>query len=284
MGRKKSTAEKQEKKTPTRLAPITEGTEPWKVLKSVIRDMVAENATRFGHLKDCAIRLWWAKDWKVDADNICVGAMCCKASELDRLLAEEGAGESPAIFIKLPKVNWPRLDQAEKEFRLYHELCHIRPALTSDGKQKRDSKDRLLWRTGKHPIVAFHEEIAKWGVERVLGHNGSVVRQIQDADRPLLAAMEKGDGDDQPAADDPTKPDAWKRWGIAKLDLTPAAEEFMVDCGFKTLGKLSEAMNAEPGRWDQGMKANTARKPPNFRERVEENFREFWAAHPEFAT
>lgn len=276
MGRKRTTTEKQEKKTPTKLAPISEGTEPWKVLKSVIKDMVAENAKRFGHLKDCAIRLWWAKDWKVDADGICVGAMCCKASELDRLLAEEGAGESPAIFIKLPKTTWPHLDQAEKEFRLYHELCHIRPALASDGKQKRDSKDRMLWRIGKHPIVAFHEEIAKWGVERVLGHNGAVVKQIETADRPLLALAENVEEADA------SKPDGWKRLGIGKLDMPATVEQYVVDAGCRTIGALTKHMTDHGEFWDKYLTVGGQRKPANFRTKIEDAFVEFWATHPEY--
>lgn len=293
MGRKKSLGEKLEKKTPTKLAPISPNTEPWKVLKATIKEMVAEDETRFGHLQNCKLRLFWAKDWKADADGIVIGAQVCKANEIDRLLVEggEGKGESPDIFIKLPKVQWPKLDQDEKTHRLYHELCHIRPALDTAGNQKRDSLDRPLWRLGRHPITAFHEEIKRFGVDRVLGHNGRIVELIATIDRPLLAAMEKAnaaeDAADESAAAAGSKTvatdaDGWKRMAITELQLPPAVESYVIAAGYRRIGKFSEYMADKADFWDRDLKVGGQRKPPRFREAIEEAFLGFWRDHPEY--
>jgi hypothetical protein len=292
-------SEKLEKKIQTKLAPISPNTEPWKVLKATIKEMVAEDEVRFGHLQNCKLRLFWAKDWKADADQIVVGAQVCKANEIDRLLVEggEGKGESPDIFIKLPKTQWPKLDQDEKTHRLYHELCHIRPALDTAGNQKRDSLDRPLWRLGRHPITAFHEEVERFGVDRVLGHNGTILKSIETADRPLLAAMEKAnaaeDAADESAAAAGSMPaskstnidtdaDGWKRLAITELQLPPAVETFVISAGYRRIGKFSEYMAEKADFWDRDLKVGDQRKPPNFRAKIEEAFLTFWKDHPEY--
>ena len=310
MGRKKSTAEKQEKKSPVKLAPISPNTEPWKVLRATIKEMVAENPGRFGHLENCKLRLFWAKDWKADADGVVIGAQVCKANEIDRLLVEagEGKGESPDIFIKLPKTQWPKLDQDEKTHRLYHELCHIRPALDTAGNQKRDSLDRPLWRLGRHPITAFYEEVKRFGVDRVLGHNGTILKSIEVADRPLLAEMERSD-DAKNAASSGSKSrnapvagaandsgtsttaastaadtdaDGWKRLAITELQLPPAVESFVISAGYRRIGKFSEYMAEKGEFWDKDLRVGGQRKPANFREKIEEAFLDFWKDHPEY--
>lgn len=299
MGRKKGTGEKKTKKTPTKLEPIRrinagKVTEPWKLMESLRDEMAKSNADRFGHLPSCRLRMFWCKDWKADPDGIIVGAAVCKASELDRILVEEDGrgekerGETPDVFVKLPKSQWPHLADEEKRHRLFHELCHIRPALDANGKQKMDAKDRPLWRLGRHPIVAFPEEIQEFGIERVIGHNEAIKFAKDSADRPLLAVAEKKEAEraaeNAPDDGDTTKPDAWKRWQIARFELPPLVEQFVVEAGIKTIGALQRWIADHGDFWDRDMEVSGMRKPPNFRARIEEANAAFWEAHPEFST
>lgn len=161
-------------------------TEPWAIMERLLKE-----CREFDPIKLCRIRLFWQKSWKVDADGIATGAMVSKASEIDRNLVESSGGETPDVIIKIAEKVWPHLNDQGKERVIYHELCHIHPALDSLGEQKYDSKDRPLWRIGRHPVTAFAEEIARYGVDTVLGTNASIVDAGQAADAPLLAEAEK---------------------------------------------------------------------------------------------
>ncbi len=185
MRRKKASTEKQPKKTAVKLRAIPRKhagkiTEPWAIMEGLI-----EECCFFAPLKIAKIKLWWQKDWKVDVDGIATGAQCSKASEMDRILAEEASGETVDLFIKLPETQWATLDEREKERRIFHELCHFKPANDSNGNQKRDAKDRLLWRLSRHPITAFAQEIERFGVDEVLGANAKIVEAIRHAERPM---------------------------------------------------------------------------------------------------
>lgn len=281
MARKRSSGEKKEKRTPVRLSPIPRKhagkiTEPWATLERIVTEMAESNPVRFGHLEDCKVRLLWTKDWKADADGIVVGAQVCKANEVDRILVEESNGESPDIFIKLPKDQWPHLDATEKDHRLYHELCHIRPARDSNGEQKRDTKERLLWRLGRHPIACFPEEIDRFGVERVIGHNAAIQAAAETAVRPMTKLF---DAAEEKASD---KGD-WRRKSITALEMPPNVEIYVSNAGIKTVGALSDHMARHGDFWDKELKVGGERKPPNFRIKIEEAFADFWAEHPEYA-
>ena len=158
MGRKRASGSiKPEKKTATKVQPIPRKhsgkiTEPYAIMES----MIAEKPC-FEHLKVAKIKLWGQKDWKADVDGIATGAQCCKASELDRNLSEESKNGTVDLFIKLPRDQWSTLDETEKQHRIFHELCHFRPAMNAEGNQKQDTKDRLLCRLRRHPVVAFYE-------------------------------------------------------------------------------------------------------------------------------
>lgn len=281
MGRKKSSTEKKQKKTPVKLAPIPrrsggKAVQAWLILDRLVKEMAQANESRFGHLKNCRLKLWWTKDWKADPDGVVVGAQVCKAGELDRLLVEENNGESPDVFIKLPRDQWPHLDAAEKEHRIFHELCHIRPALDSNGKQKVDAKDRLLWRLGRHPIACFPEEIEKFGVERVIGHNASIIASAEIAARPLLKKFDEAEAKAKPSG-----AKEWLLWPVSKLELPPAIEDFIVQAGIRTLGEFAEHQKHHGDFWDKDIQVKGLRKPPNFRARIENAYDEFWAEHPE---
>ncbi len=285
MAQRKNSGEKKAKKTPVRLSPIPRKhggrvTEPWETLERLVAEMAAADERRFGHLQNCKIRLYWVKDWKADADGIAVGSQVRKANELDRLLVEDGKGETPDIFVKLPRDQWQYLDQTERDHRLYHELCHIRPVVDSNGQQKRDTKDRLLWRLGRHPIAAFPEEIARFGVERVLGHNAAIVRAAETAARPMMKAFDAAE--EKARANGDGQKDAWRRWGIARLGLDPVVEGYVAKAGFATIGALSAFMATHGDFWDRDVKVGGESRPRNLRAKVEAAYGQFWQTHPEF--
>jgi hypothetical protein len=250
MGRRRSTGERPEKKLPLKVKLIPRKhagkvTEPWSIMERLISE-----CANLEHLKAAKIRLWWQKDWKPDADNIATGAQVCKASEIDRNLVEDTGGESPDIFIKLPQLQWPSLDDVEKEHRIFHELCHVKAAKDANGKQKRDAKDRLLWRLGRHPIAAFHEEVDRYGVDRVVGHNSAVIDSIRLADRPmekLFDQAEKSGDEKKPAAvkGKASGPAEWRNWVIGVLGQhgLPAGKVKLLEAAFDDrLGKLMDSL------------------------------------------
>ena len=216
-----------DKRTPIKIRPIQRKasgkiTEPWAILERLLAEV-----STFSPIRNCRVRLYWQKDWKQDVDGIAVGAMACKASELDRNLVEESGGETPDIFIKLPEKQWPQLDDKEKERRIFHELLHIHPAKDSNGGQKSDSKDRPLWRLGRHPIATFHEEIARYGAEMVIGSNQRVLDAMRASDQPLLAHAEKeaaaADGEAKTPVKPPLAAGDWEGIDVAEVPDMPAA-------------------------------------------------------------
>lgn len=274
MGRKRQSGEKPEKKTPIKIRMIPRKhagkiTEPWVIMEK----MIAEKPC-FGQLQCCKPRLVWAKDWKADVDGIATGAQVSKASELDRNLSEESAGETVDVFIKLPEQAWPTLDEIEKRHRIFHELCHIRPACNAKGEQKRDAKDRLLWRMRRHPITAFHEEIEEFGIERVIGHNGKVLESISHAERPMerlfdqaearATAAGRNDNGQQLAATpgDPDTDDSWKKMSLAAAAFKANHQDALEAAGIQTLGELQEKMNRHGGFWCKELGINGRFKEP----------------------
>ena len=191
--RKKSSGPVEPKRSPIKVYPIPrisrdtkKPTEPW-----VILDKLLEKST-FRPIRMCSIKLWWQKDWKVDADGIATGATVCKASEIDRNLVEEHApkGVSLDINIRIAEKAWQHYSDKKKEQLIFHELCHVHPAKNAKGEQKYDMKNRPLWRIGRHPISTFPEELAEYGEEAVIGNNQAVLDAMHKASEPLLAAAE----------------------------------------------------------------------------------------------
>ena len=273
MGRRNSSGgEKQEKKSPIKIKPIPRKhagkiTAPWALMERLIAEV-----SEFAHLKVAKIKLWWQKDWKADVDGIAIGAQVCKASEVDRNLVEESSGETVDLFIKLPEKVWPTLNDTEKEHRMFHELCHIMPALNANGDQKRDSKDRLLWRLRKHPITAFHEELERFGIERVIGHNSAILTSIESADRPMEKIFDESE---KKAADNSS---GWQELSIHELGLPELIAKKVTDAGHLTIGKLSKLMNDHGQWWPKEIPGIGEASG----EKIENAFANFWKKHPEY--
>lgn len=251
MGRKaKLNGVMEEKKSPIKIKPIPRKhagkiTAPWALMERLISEVPA-----FAHLKVAKIKLWWQKDWKADIDGIAIGAQVCKASEVDRNLAEESNGETVDLFIKLPEAVWPTLDETEKEHRMFHELCHIMAAKNANGDQKRDSKDRLLWRLRKHPITAFHEEIDRFGMDRVIGHNEAILESVETADRPMEKLFDEAEKKATGKHGKSTKnsDESWRQNSLAAAGFTEKQIDAMEAASIHTLGELQDAMTRH-GEW-----------------------------------
>jgi len=267
MGRRKKSADgtKEPKKTPVKLRAIPRKhagkiTEPWAIMERLI-----EEVEEFHALKPATFVLLWRKDWKPDVDKVVTAAQIRRASEIDRTLA----GYDLAMM--LPETAWKGWEDTDKEWRIFHELCHVRPVLDTEDNQVRDEKDRLQWRLRKHPITAFPAEIDRYGLERVLGSSERMLKAVEDADRPLIAAME------QAGATGGSDPADWRKLPIDKLGLT---ESVLAKCGEKdvlTLGDFQEFQAKHGEFWAKqlGLKGNQAAS-------VMDAWERFWAEHPEF--
>jgi len=106
------------------------------------------------------IALAWRKGTKADVDGHVVLGRCVKASELQRELAVWD------FVILLNHEVWNDKDfTVDKQSALLdHELCHCEQVLDAEGDQKKDSNDRLLWRTRRHDIEEFHSIVQRHGV------------------------------------------------------------------------------------------------------------------------
>ncbi|MBN2579129.1 MAG: hypothetical protein JXB10_09075 [Pirellulales bacterium] len=280
MGRKRKNenVEAKEKKSPIKVKPIPrmhagKVTEPWRIMERLIAE-----CTEFAHLKVAKIKLWWQRDWKADVDGIATGAQVCKASEIDRNLAEESSGETVDLFIKLPEVQWPTLDDAEKEHRLYHELLHIMSAKDFNGNQKRDSKDRLLWRLRKHPIQAFHEEIERYGADKVIGHNAAIVASIAHAERPMEKIFDRAEEGDSQGDKKTPDTNGWRKVRIDSIGLSTRYRKAFEEAGIKTLGKASDIQQKHGDFWQREISGLGDKG----REEYEDRMATFWGEHPEY--
>jgi len=248
MGKTKKTANgKQEKKTPVKLRPIQRTdagkiTEPWVILERLL-----EKCPCFKPIREVNIRMYWTRDWKPDVDGVVTGAMCAKASEKDRLAAEEAKKAVPDADVILPQTVWPTLDDTEKEQRIFHELCHIAFSKDSKGEVKRTTKDWPVVRIRRHPIVAFPEEVERFGAERVLGRYRSMAEAVEHAEMPLL----RNSGSNG----HPAKP--WRQRDVDSLrDVDPKISEAKIknlhEAKLDTLGELADKMDRESTWWYKG--------------------------------
>jgi len=255
-----------EKRVPIKLRPVLRKhkgkiTEPYQIMERLLKE-----CDEFEPIHEAHIRLYWRKGWQADVDGVVVGAQCAKATDRERLFAEE-SGEKVDLIILLPEDTWPTLDDAEKEHRLYHELCHFAPALDSNGDQKQDEKDRPLWRLKRHPIVAFPSEVRRYGADAVLHRNETLAEALEAIDRPLL-----GGGNGQPAED-------WRGLPIvAHLAIPTGTMKALERKGIETLGQLTDTINRHPQGWHTGVPGVGSAAA----EKVADAYERFWAAHPEF--
>jgi hypothetical protein len=254
MGRKrKEQGQKEPKRTPTKVQAIPRKsggklTEPWAILERLLADHAA-----FQQIRHCRVKLWWQKDPKVDADGIATGATVCKANEIDRNLSEESAGgESLDIFIKLARDAWQHYPEKKKEQVIFHELCHVHPARDGNGEQKQDTKGRLLWRIGRHPISTFHEELSEYGAEAVIGNNQAVLDAMRAASAPLLAEAEKN-AKAREAIQRLTPKQRAESVG-ALPGITSAVIDMLNTANIGTLGELHAALIDDPEWWFKKVK------------------------------
>jgi hypothetical protein len=259
-----------EKRVPIKLRPVARKhagkiTEPYRIMERLLAE-----CDEFEPIREAKIRMYWRKDWQADVDGVIVGAQCAKASDRERLLAEEH-GESVDLIILLPEKAWPTLDDTEKEHRLYHELCHFAPALDSNGDQKQDEKDRPLWRLKRHPITAFPSEVRRYGVDRILDHNGRMLEAAEASDTPLFNAQ-NGDGK--------TRDTGWRVRPIdGNLDIPAGTIKALERKGIVTLGELTDTINVSPMAWHVGVPGVGAAAA----QKVSDAYAAFWAKHPEYA-
>lgn len=261
-----------EKRVPIKLRPVArmhkgKVTEPYRIMERLLSE-----CDEFQPIREAKIRLYWRKDWQADVDGVIVGAQCAKASDRERLLAEEH-GESVDLVILLPEKAWPTLGDVEKEHRLYHELCHFAPALDSNGVQKKDEKDRPQWRLKRHPITAFGSEVERYGADRVLGHNEIMLDAAEASDMPLFNG---GNGESQA----PAGKSGWRfREILGNLDIPAGTLKALHRKDIMTLGELTDLINRNPQHWHEsvpGVGAAAAVK-------VADAYQAFWGAHPEYA-
>jgi len=257
-----------EKRVPIKLKPVLRKhagkiTEPYRIMERLL-----DECEEFEPIKDAHIRMYWRKDWQADVDGVVVGAACAKATDRERLFAEEG-GETVDLIILLPEETWPTLKDEEKEHRLYHELCHFAPALDSNGDQKQDEKDRPQWRLKRHPIVAFPTEVVRYGVEAILQRNERLAAQLEAIERPLLAG---GDTNGQ-------RDTGWRALLIAgNLDIPAGTLKALERKGIETLGELTDTINTSPLAWHVGVPGVGAAAA----QKVSDAYSDFWTAHPEY--
>ena len=134
-----------------------------------------------------------------------------------------------------------------------HELYHAAPDLDRHGKQKINAREALCWRMRKHYFQEHREIVERYGAEACFGLNDAAKKAVEEADRPLLAAIEqsghKADG----------KPSDWRKAGLEALQLhskkiTDAHLEKLRDAGMPNLGELARRMDDEPGVWARGLR------------------------------
>jgi len=262
-------------------------TDPYRILQELIDEHRDD-------LKEAKIEILWRSGWRSDADGFTQMLAVKKAGDVDRALSVKAD-----FAVLLNKENFPRLNDRLKTVFMHHALCHMKPMMDSDGEQKQDDKGRKMWRIVKrHDIEQFSEIVKLYGND-CLQLDEEAKAAIADTTRPLLAAMEKADAAEDAAdesadatgsapASKSTNTDAdadgWKRLAITELQLPPAVESFIISAGYRRIGKFSEYMAEKADFWDRDMKVGDQRKPPKFREKIEEAFLTFWRDHPEYTS
>ena len=232
MGRRKSDGPKPTKQKRVTIEPAERMNAgrvilPYRVMEGLLKD-------KCEHLADASIAIAWRKGWPAVEDRIKLGQLKL-ASDCDRAYKEYD-------FLLLLNSEVYRNGVASEEsltMTIHHLLLRGAPALDKEGEQKTDEKDRLCWKTRKPPIVEFPEIIKEYGLEKTIGLTADAVAAINDSKRPLLAAAEKGDPEQNPAA-------AWREWPTVDLrnyGLSVGKIKLLEQSGLSTMGKLMAAMN-----------------------------------------
>ena len=140
------------------------------------------------HLSEARIALAWHRGWKQHKDGRLTLGKCKKASDLDRELA-------PFDFVILLRQAFfedAEVSDAQRLALLDHELSHAEVELDQDGEPKRDTKDRVVYRTRKHDLEEFSSVVRRHGlwkndieafaaaIERARDTEGKTPEEIRD--------------------------------------------------------------------------------------------------------
>ena len=238
---------------------------------AIMERLIAE-VEQLEPLKKAKIIIVWKSGWMSTKDEILKHAQIRKLSELER----EIWGDEYDLCMLLHRELWQsnRFTEEEREMDIFHELLHPVPEVDDKtGEQKKDDRDRLVWRLRNHPIQRFPEEIDRYGIDKVLrldetareavdeeSSREEAIAEENDAKRPLLAKAEKGEAD----AGKPEPPTGeWRKTRIDKSGLfTEKQADALEAAGLRTLGGLQEAMVNEPEWWAKNLKVNGRYKAP----------------------
>ena len=266
--RKKTTMRKVDRKHAGRIV------QPYAIMEKLI-----DEVEQFAPLKKAKIVIVWKSGWKATKDDILTHAKIRKLSELER----EIWGDEYDLCMLLHRELWQlkKFTDEEREMDIFHELCHPVPEVDDKtGEQKKDDRDRLVWRLRNHPIQRFPEEIARYGIDKVLQLEvaslelldnekalAEAAAEAADANRPLLAKAEEAKAEDAPVAEN-----AWKLHKIAVLKnkLTEKAFDALEGTGIRTLGELQERMTQYGGFWNRELGVHG-----RFKEAIETGFNEW---------
>ena len=263
---------KPNKRTPTKLRPVQptkdgHPTQPWQILQ----DLLAE-CSFFEKIRVATFRMFWTRDSKADADGVMLGSRASKATERERLVAEENKRQHD-LTITLPEC-WNAMNDRDKEQMIFHALLRFAPVLKSSGEQKTDTRDRLQWRLRRPPIVAFVQEFERYGVEYMLGCNAVLADAARHADRPMEKIFDAAEAMADSVtlttasgsvtvplgaieANNPLR--AWRRWPtscLADYGLPAGKLKLLEEAGLGTMGKLMDRMNkaGSEGFWWKDIK------------------------------
>jgi len=252
MGRKRSEAV-EEKRKPVKVRLIDRKhagkvVEVYRLLEELVADHHADTVDGvLRNLDQAKIALAWREGWKPDVDGVVKLAQIHKATDADKYLF---GGEWDYV-IELNAEAWPRLSADRQRQVMDHELYHAAPDLDRHGKQKINAREALCWRMRKHYFQEHREIVERYGAEACFGLNDAAKKAVEEADRPLLAAMEQSGSNG--------KPSDWRKAGVETLQLhskkiTDAHLEKLRDAGMPTLGEMAVAMEHFGAEWAKGLR------------------------------
>jgi hypothetical protein len=274
--RKKTTLKKIERKHAGKI------TQPYAIMERLIDEVEA-----FEALKKARIIIVWKSGWKPTKDDILKHAQIRKLSELER----EIWGDEYDLCMLLHRELWQLngFTGEEREMDIFHELLH--PVAEIDdktGNQKKDDKNRLVWRLRNHPIQRFPEEIARYGIDKVIKLDESTRDLLDDekaleearrnetdapGKRPLIEASEKA-ATEPPAQS--TGAEGWKlhKLAVLKPKLTEKQFDALESTGLPTLGDLQAKMTQHGGFWNRELGVHG-----RFKDAIETAFNEWLIAN-----
>jgi hypothetical protein len=253
MGRRKKSQSVEEKRKPVKVRLIDRKhagkvVEVYRLLEDLIADHHTGDVDGTPRNLDRAKIVLASRDgWRPDVDKVLILARIRKATETDKYVF---AAECDFV-IELNAEAWPRLSDERRRMVIDHELYHAAPDLDRDGRQKSDARDGLCWRLRKHAVQEHHEMLDRYGYDACLGTNEEALAAAENADRPLLSAIDQAEGNGQ-ARD-------WRERDIVQLQvkgegITLAHLEKLRNAGLPTLGLLAERMDDLGTAWAKGLR------------------------------